>query len=49
MRGNSEIRNKISQLEYEASGRFRQVARIQKSISEVNSMLKKIEMKKKKK
>ena len=45
---NSGVRGKISQLEYEASGRSSQVARIQKSMSELNTMLKKIEKKKKK-
>ena len=42
MKKNSGVRGKISQLEYEASGRSSQVARIQKYMSELNTMLKKI-------
>ena len=48
MKKNSGVRGTISQLEYEATGRSSQVARIQKSMSELNTMLKKIEKKKKK-
>ena len=41
------IRGKLSQLEYEVSGRCRQIACIQKSMRELNSLLQKMDKRKK--
>ena len=46
-KGPSGIRKKLSSLEYELSGRHRQVARIQKSLCELNGLLQKFNKRKK--
>ena len=47
MKRNSGVKGKISRLEYEASGRSKRVANVQKSLKELNALLKKAEKKKK--
>ena len=46
-KGPSGIRKKLSCLEYELSGRHRQIVRIQKSLCELNGLLQKFNKRKK--